>query len=377
MNCSRCNKDVINRYEHPRAETHVTPSQRAEYRVCAACLGELSGLFKPDPPPPKGTLFSLILPREPQADSLKRALGFLGRVAVTLVEKERGYGAIDSDLRIFAPEADPSLLVRTRIDQKLERIKNLGPDKWEGDEDTLLDLVGYLALLAGLRDQPPPTDGARDYVNQIAEKLECKDPGWEPTKPTDLWTCGNCGREYSQTVAPFSNGHDEYASDGELTCMACKPDAIYKITEKPAVPHNPPKPLSSEERLIEDARLLGEAHRDAAELLKKDRLDYEARLKSEKNYNSESVFNRSPSIPAKHFGDWRPDPGDGYRLLKNGELIWPQDECFDLRNPKPAFVGSRWDDDKPFYRRNVAKEVEIAAHNEREQERDDRTNKPA
>ncbi len=88
--------------------------------------------------------------REPQAESLKRALDFLGAVMQTLVAKEAGYGKIDDHkVEVFAPDCTPEMRIRVRLDEKLTRISRLGVDTT--DEDTLLDLVGYLALLAGMR----------------------------------------------------------------------------------------------------------------------------------------------------------------------------------------------------------------------------------
>lgn len=61
-----------------------------------------------------------------------------------LLEKNRAYG--DSALNpigVFAP-ADPDLLIRTRIDDKLNRIKNGNADAL--NEDAVEDLIGYLIL---------------------------------------------------------------------------------------------------------------------------------------------------------------------------------------------------------------------------------------
>ena len=61
-----------------------------------------------------------------------------------------GYGAIDKpkSVLVFAPDVTPEYRVRTRIDEKLSRLRELGTNGGD-DEDTLLDLVGYLALLRG------------------------------------------------------------------------------------------------------------------------------------------------------------------------------------------------------------------------------------
>lgn len=61
-----------------------------------------------------------------------------------LLEKNRKYG--DSALnpvRIFA-ESDATEQLKVRIDDKLNRLKNLQEDE---TEDTITDLIGYLILL--------------------------------------------------------------------------------------------------------------------------------------------------------------------------------------------------------------------------------------
>lgn len=95
------------------------------------------------------------LPREPGAASLKRALETLAQVAQTLCGKEAGYGSIEQKVCVFAPNTTALDRVCTRIDEKLTRISQIGVESCQhGDaEDTLIDLIGYLALLCGLRDR--------------------------------------------------------------------------------------------------------------------------------------------------------------------------------------------------------------------------------
>ena len=65
------------------------------------------------------------------------------RIAEMLIEKNRAYG--DSALRplgIFA-RGNPADLIRVRIDDKLNRIRNQ-PAAF--GEDAVLDLIGYLVL---------------------------------------------------------------------------------------------------------------------------------------------------------------------------------------------------------------------------------------
>lgn len=70
-------------------------------------------------------------------------------IAEFLVEKNRAYG--DSALRpvaIFA-RGEPEDLIRVRIDDKLNRIRN-APDAF--GEDPVRDLIGYLVLFEIARD---------------------------------------------------------------------------------------------------------------------------------------------------------------------------------------------------------------------------------
>lgn len=98
------------------------------------------------------------LPREPESPSLKRAIETLAAAIGTLTSKESGYGAIEEKVQVFAPEITPMQRCCTRIDEKLTRIRRIGvvpvglPGLAEAAEDTLVDLIGYLGLLCGLRD---------------------------------------------------------------------------------------------------------------------------------------------------------------------------------------------------------------------------------
>ncbi|MBN1773194.1 MAG: hypothetical protein JXB32_18150 [Deltaproteobacteria bacterium] len=99
------------------------------------------------------------LPRSPRPGPLlRRALAFLDRVGTTLVEKNAADGdSVGCPLRIFSrAPADEQL--RVRIDDKLSRVAR-GARGGGDDEDTLLDLVGYLALLAGARRARPRRSG--------------------------------------------------------------------------------------------------------------------------------------------------------------------------------------------------------------------------
>ena len=89
--------------------------------------------------------------RTPEAESLKGALAFLADVMRTLVQKENGYGNITEHVAVFAPDCTAEQRIRTRLDEKLTRLKRLGIDDTSDSEDTLRDIAGYLALLRGVR----------------------------------------------------------------------------------------------------------------------------------------------------------------------------------------------------------------------------------
>ena len=67
-------------------------------------------------------------------------------IAKLLIRKNKAYG--DSALnpsRIFS-KADPVEQIKVRIDDKLSRLQRC-PTDMLADEDTVLDLIGYLILL--------------------------------------------------------------------------------------------------------------------------------------------------------------------------------------------------------------------------------------
>lgn len=81
--------------------------------------------------------------------TVKLAHAFLARVAATLTAKNAAYGdSAANPLRVFS-RASTDEQLRVRIDDKLSRLAR-GTTAADG-EDTLLDLVGYLALLAATR----------------------------------------------------------------------------------------------------------------------------------------------------------------------------------------------------------------------------------
>lgn len=109
----------------------------------------MDGHWEPVEDFPSPTRF--ILPDDMLNRTTKGALAVLEEVYRVLIQKEKGYGDIKEEIRVFSKPKTPLEKVCDRIDHKLTRIRNLGFDT--KDEDTLEDLIGYLALLASLRDQ--------------------------------------------------------------------------------------------------------------------------------------------------------------------------------------------------------------------------------
>lgn len=81
--------------------------------------------------------------------TVRLAHAFLAKVAATLTAKNAKYGdSAAHPMRVFS-RAPTDEQLRVRIDDKLSRLAR-GSGTADG-EDTLLDLVGYLALLAATR----------------------------------------------------------------------------------------------------------------------------------------------------------------------------------------------------------------------------------
>lgn len=92
--------------------------------------------------------------------------GMCDSIRDLLIEKNRSYG--DSALRpnnIFSRHG-PEVLIRSRIDDKLNRIKN----NQEGafGEDVVKDLIGYLVLLLIVREEAE--EAYRAYVREGFEE---------------------------------------------------------------------------------------------------------------------------------------------------------------------------------------------------------------
>ena len=78
-------------------------------------------------------------------DFVREVRGACNEITALLTEKNKRYGNAALDpARIFSKASSHEQLL-VRIDDKLNRIKNWGTD--DVDEDTLLDLMGYLVLL--------------------------------------------------------------------------------------------------------------------------------------------------------------------------------------------------------------------------------------
>jgi hypothetical protein len=69
-----------------------------------------------------------------------------------LIEKNEAYGNSAAEpVRVFS-KSDNLEQIRVRIDDKLSRIAKSGEDF--DDEDTVLDLIGYLVLYRAVRQEP-------------------------------------------------------------------------------------------------------------------------------------------------------------------------------------------------------------------------------
>lgn len=93
----------------------------------------------------------------PQTRTVDLAHQFLLRVAETLTRKNAAYGdSAANPVGVFS-DPDPEVGIRVRIDDKLKRLRSLRQqpllEQGAPEEDTLLDLVGYLALLVAVREQ--------------------------------------------------------------------------------------------------------------------------------------------------------------------------------------------------------------------------------
>ena len=80
------------------------------------------------------------------------AARWLERVAVLLRRKSRDYGdSVANPVRVFAPHLTPREALLVRADDKIARLLSGAKN-----EDTMVDLVGYIALLATFRDRETP-----------------------------------------------------------------------------------------------------------------------------------------------------------------------------------------------------------------------------
>jgi len=78
-----------------------------------------------------------------EADSGEGILIEVLEILETLLDKNRKYGdSAINPIRLFS-DSDSREQIRVRIDDKLNRLKQGGPDE---DEDIVLDLIGYLIL---------------------------------------------------------------------------------------------------------------------------------------------------------------------------------------------------------------------------------------
>lgn len=107
-----------------------------------------------------------------ECDSLKRLL----------LEKNQSYGnSVFEPIRLFAKNVPALSQILVRIDDKLNRIQHGSGYK---DEDTILDLAGYLVLyrvaVRLTRGEEPgalPRHGIINFVSRVAARLTRREEG--------------------------------------------------------------------------------------------------------------------------------------------------------------------------------------------------------
>jgi phytoene dehydrogenase-like protein len=110
--------------------------------------------------------------------TLVRALKSLDEIKALLIEKNLKYGdSVANPKRIFS-RASAMEQVLVRIDDKLSRISTMGPEV-ALDEDTVRDLIGYLALYLGLRDSKAEgssaaliEEDARAHIDRTSQRYD-------------------------------------------------------------------------------------------------------------------------------------------------------------------------------------------------------------
>jgi hypothetical protein len=81
-------------------------------------------------------------------NTINKIKKFTKEITDLLIEKNTAYGdsATNPKIRVFGNHLTQTDAIRCRIDDKLNRIHNIGLDN-KFNEDTLKDLIGYLILL--------------------------------------------------------------------------------------------------------------------------------------------------------------------------------------------------------------------------------------
>jgi hypothetical protein len=100
----------------------------------------------------RASIVTTIVDDAEPSDAVKRAVEWLYGIAQLLIEKNAGYGdSAANPVRIFSRASTIEQLL-VRIDDKLSRIAR-GNGLVDTDEDVVKDLVGYLALLAAVKEE--------------------------------------------------------------------------------------------------------------------------------------------------------------------------------------------------------------------------------
>ena len=93
-------------------------------------------------------------------------------IKAMLLDKNARYGDSAMQPRRIFSRADHLEQLKVRIDDKLSRIATMGPDS--EDEDTVLDLLGYLVLYRiACRPEPTVHEDGDVRVVSVEERAEC------------------------------------------------------------------------------------------------------------------------------------------------------------------------------------------------------------
>src|SRR5688572_6057237 len=104
----------------------------------------------------------------------ERSAKYLRDIADMLEQKGKAYGnSVGQPIRVFS-QLDSEQGLRVRIDDKISRLVRGKPDD---NEDTIKDLIGYLALLATVKEPEQESNKVKIWSAWKA-KPETKEGNW-------------------------------------------------------------------------------------------------------------------------------------------------------------------------------------------------------